>query len=149
MITKYQCVGPGQDNTDVQCTVGDVKNIFLGNIGDHNGDFYVCIRTCRKFSYGMYLKDLTMASPLAAEFGCCGMQTWFLRMSIGRHLEDRPFLSSALTCDLDLDMNCRSYRSSCISIDEKIFWPTHSWTKMHLFSCHNLQVLCKHVHKKK
>ncbi|KIM44391.1 hypothetical protein M413DRAFT_352271 [Hebeloma cylindrosporum] len=30
---------PGQDNTNSQCTVGTVPNIFVGNTGDHSGPF--------------------------------------------------------------------------------------------------------------
>ncbi|KAI0731001.1 lipase [Earliella scabrosa] len=30
---------PGQDNTNAQCTVGDVKNIFEGDTGDHDGPY--------------------------------------------------------------------------------------------------------------
>ncbi|KAF9269342.1 lipase [Marasmius fiardii PR-910] len=30
---------PGHDNTDTQCTVGDVPNIFEGNIDDHSGPY--------------------------------------------------------------------------------------------------------------
>lgn len=30
---------PGQDNPDARCTVGDVKNIFVGNIRDHDGPY--------------------------------------------------------------------------------------------------------------
>ncbi|KAJ2930037.1 hypothetical protein H1R20_g7075, partial [Candolleomyces eurysporus] len=30
-------VCPGGDNTDKRCSVGDVKNIFQGSLGDHSG----------------------------------------------------------------------------------------------------------------
>ena len=30
---------PGQDNTDAQCTVGDVKNLLVGHLSDHDGPY--------------------------------------------------------------------------------------------------------------
>jgi len=30
---------PGQDNTDSQCSIGDVPNILVGDVGDHSGPY--------------------------------------------------------------------------------------------------------------
>lgn len=37
---------PGQDNTNSQCTIGYVPNIFAGNAGDHNGPYDGVYTTC-------------------------------------------------------------------------------------------------------
>jgi hypothetical protein len=37
LTLRKNCLG--QDNPSDSCTVGDVKNIFEGNLGDHDGPY--------------------------------------------------------------------------------------------------------------
>ena len=37
---------PGQDNTDAQCTVGDVKNLLVGHLSDHDGPYNGVVMKC-------------------------------------------------------------------------------------------------------
>ncbi|KAM5534497.1 hypothetical protein V8D89_011829 [Ganoderma adspersum] len=37
---------PGQDNTNAQCTVGDVKNLLDGHVSDHDGPYNGVVMKC-------------------------------------------------------------------------------------------------------
>ena len=39
VLTREVLGGVGQDNTSAKCTVGDVRNIFVGNETDHDGPY--------------------------------------------------------------------------------------------------------------
>jgi len=49
LMSQYLLGCVGQDNTDPQCTIGTVPNIFAGSLNDHSGKFkfQTCHSCCR------------------------------------------------------------------------------------------------------
>ena len=45
LMSQYLLGCVGQDNTNSQCTIGTVPNVFEGNVNDHSGKFKFDIAT--------------------------------------------------------------------------------------------------------